>query len=115
MVRPKVNSGPILPPSCVGLEPRAPYPAVSLPVPSPLALPSYLPGQVGDPHVVGDGGFAVGAAHLLEQRRGGGIVTDVVEGLDARVALHVRLAGEDEDLEWFRFHADGGEKTRMLE
>ena len=60
--------------------------------------------------MVGDGGLAVRAAHLLELRRGGGIVTDVVEGLDARVALHVRLAGEDEDFEWLRFHADGGEQ-----
>ena len=69
-----------------------------------------MSGQVGDPGVFGDGGFSIRTAHHLEQRRGGGIVTDVVEGLDTRVALHVRLAGEDEDFERFGFHAESGEE-----
>jgi hypothetical protein len=69
-----------------------------------------MAGQIGDPRVVGHSGFAVRAAHLLEQRRGGGIVTDVVEGLDARMAFHVGLAGEDEDLERLRFRTEGGEE-----
>ena len=33
------------------------------------------------------------------RRRGGRIVADVVEGLGLRMALHVRLSGQDEDLE----------------
>ena len=75
-----------------------------------IGVALVVAGQIGDPHVVGDCRLSIRAAHHLEQRRGGGVVTDVVEGLDARVALHVRLAGEDEDLEGLRFHADGGEQ-----
>ena len=57
--------------------------------------------QVGNPSVVGNGGLAVGAAHLLEQWRGGWIVTNVVKSLDAGMAFHVRLAGEDENFKFF--------------
>ena len=52
--------------------------------------------------MVAHGWFAIRAAHLLEQRRGGLVVADVVERLDLRVAFHVGLAGEDEDLERLR-------------
>jgi hypothetical protein len=60
--------------------------------------------------MVGDGGLAVRPPHHLAQRSGGGIDTDVVEGLGARVALHVRLPGEYEGLERLGFRADGGQQ-----
>ena len=49
--------------------------------------------------MVGDRRFSVRAAHLFEERCRGWVVAYVVEGLNPRVPLHVRLPGEDEDFE----------------
>ena len=56
--------------------------------------------------------FPIRAAHLFEQRRGGRVVADVVEGLDLRVAFHVRLPGEDEDFERLRVRRQGEGEER---
>jgi hypothetical protein len=60
------------------------------------------------PNAVTNSWLAVRTAHLLEERRGGRVVAGVVEGFDFGVPFHVRLAGEDEDFEFFRGQFGGG-------
>ena len=55
--------------------------------------------EIGDPCAIADLRAAVGFAHFFQQWSGRWIVADVIECLDPGVAFHVRLAGEDEDLE----------------
>ena len=60
-------------------------------------------GEVGDPDVVADAGFAVRAAHFLEDGRGRRIITDIIEGFDFGMAFHVGLAGQN-----IHFEGSGG-------
>src|SRR5262249_48829522 len=55
-------------------------------------------GKKRGPHMVADLRPPVGIAHLRQQRSRLWIVADVIERLDLRVSLHVRLTGEDEHL-----------------
>src|SRR5262249_25970121 len=64
------------------------------------------------PHMIANARLPTGIAHLLEQRRRRRIVADVVERLDLRMPLHVRLAREDENLERFRGRRGNGEKRQ---
>jgi hypothetical protein len=71
-------------------------------LPSALAIRAAVvfAGEVGDPGVIAHTRLALLVAHHLQQRRRRRIIADVIKGLDLRMTLHVRLPGEDEDLQW---------------
>ena len=56
-------------------------------------------GEAGDPGMIANPRLAIRTTHLFQQGRGGRIIAEVVKGLDLRMAFHVGLAGEDEDLQ----------------
>ena len=93
IVIPKVNSGPILPPSSA-----SPVPGRQLAETFTQSLPT---GKIRDPHLITNARFAVGAAHFLEQWRGGRVVADVVKRLDPGLPLHIGLPGQNVDLQGF--------------
>ncbi len=58
------------------------------------------PCQIRHPNLVTYARRSIRIAHLFEQRCRGWIFTDVVKRPDFRMSLHVRLASENEYLQW---------------
>ena len=107
MVRPKVNSGPILSPGLVGVQ--APHgPVACRQFAGDFEILFAIAREIRNPSAFAHRRLPVGTPHHFQQRRGRRIVADVVKGLDTRRPFHVGLARENEDFQWLRSRSGAG-------